>query len=429
MVDPDRRDDIEGVRALLELLRRGRYKVLKDSDAKLGERLEGCGDELPVFISPVGFDGDFLKSGVSDEDGNGECVLGVGVDEIAFYPHILIAWKGVGVQEKKGLQLGAKLRAFEAKYLGWFEYPFDWVISKLARVDMNGKDDLVDEQVTLLKKGEDYEGDEDCKIIERISPSRKLNLGFDNLVNIFLPIRTQEPTYQSLCIIYRRQPEQDKKRPNKLLGALKSFLGIKDENEAEKVPDDLKNFNLEPFCIEVLSEVPWAALNNFLPGRYLSFATKDVIRVDFFTIAGLVAAATTYFRQSKSSFVILSILASLVYYIARILFSIQSALNAYHRKITGDILRAMVGKSLGGVLVLGNEAVQTAVVECCLLLRGLQETESREEAAEVVCGELKEMGIEYSFVDSGRDAFETLQRLDLLPVRHRQLSVAEQDGN
>eukprot|EP00172_Hildenbrandia_rubra_P000873 Plantae.Rhodophyta-Hildenbrandia_rubra.ctg14944.p1 GENE.Plantae.Rhodophyta-Hildenbrandia_rubra.ctg14944~~Plantae.Rhodophyta-Hildenbrandia_rubra.ctg14944.p1 ORF type:complete len:551 (+),score=85.21 Plantae.Rhodophyta-Hildenbrandia_rubra.ctg14944:219-1871(+) len=404
----------EGMSALVQLLEMARYRALSSEDARRREALEGCADQLPVFISSTGFDEKFLLDGVSSDG-----ILGLPEERVAFFPQILIAWKGVTIQKKDGRQLKAKLRGFEAKYFGWIDDPFDWIIAKLAKGRNHDPKDDSKEKTPIGQSGAPEASEK--HIIERISPSRTLELGVDSLVKLFQPIHTEEPAYRSLCIIYRGLSGRNLQQPYNVVKELKVQLGKQKEgedavNHTNRISTE--NEQRSDVNIDVLSDVPWAALNNYLPGRYLSFAAKDILRLDAFTLAGLVAAVTTYIQDFGTFYVGFTLTASLIYYGSRVFLSIQSAWNSYHRKIISDILNAVVGRGRGGLLAIADEAVHLRFTEACLLLHGMDKNNSLKDAAESATRYLKSKhSLDFTFVDGGVGGLDTLHKLGLVNSR------------
>lgn len=157
-------NDDEAVTALLTLLDRARFRPVSAADMAAGSALAGCADSLPVAIDRSRLDGSLLGTNAAvrrlwgapvpkttgSEAVAAAAAAAAAVDAAdpwatpAYFPHCLCLGRGVGVRRSSGLLLGPKIRALEARYFGWVEAPFTWLLSAVAaaqrRLTHRGRD-------------------------------------------------------------------------------------------------------------------------------------------------------------------------------------------------------------------------------------------------------------------------------------------------
>lgn len=306
----------------------------------------------PAALSPESVDALPLKISVSNcldeyvlkERCTGHPLLHSQVDLPEYFPHLLVATRGTGVDKKAGLLLGAKFRAIEEEYLSWAQAPLH-VVQRLLENIVGGKSD---EKSPPRVPG----GDDVSEKVRRVFPSVKLN-GWNGISELLLPVFTQEPTH-SLCVVAYREyvPDLSSQRTHRRRRALEVAQAtiakaidpvryrtvvedqLKDrelkssaENEKNiaRLPGDYK-----PFRAEMFGDIPWGNISHYFPSCAVkvSLQSRELLKLDLLTLAGVASCLITAVRNIDKAYIALSVTGTLVAYIVRIAFRLRAAFRS-----------------------------------------------------------------------------------------------------
>lgn len=335
--------------------------------------------------------------------------IGIRLGDPLYYPYIFLATRGVSLVRKSGLLLPQKMRAIERAYFSWIRTPFALLLQPLRLIGNFVKDSLnlsgnPDRDGSKLKQAlkqmpEESESapamidstDKESKIrkVRRVVPALKLERGWNAFSGLFLPSFTQEPSHGLMMIMYReiipnRESIRREKREALMTQIRDSVLHAvnpvpPNRREAEKsvsdrhasVLDEFKKPSGEemPVTLQLFSDVPWGTIHHFFPSTFILPATRDLLRIDALTFAGLVSALVTYFRDSDSAFIFAALVGSFISYSVRVGFGWRQALVAYKGRIASEKAAGIVARQRSCLDYLAALSAEEMLVDvCCVYL-------------------------------------------------------------
>lgn len=315
---------------------------------------------LNSFEMTVSVDG-VLDTTIFSKSGASHPLIEQSLQVPDYFPHMLLAFRGTGVERDSGLLLGSKIRSLETYYLGWLNDPIQFARKLLAQRKSgkigNGEGESLAQEVE--GPGEDDASPRDDRtsrraVVRRVFPSAKFS-GWEGAAEFMLPVFCQEPAHSLVCVAYRKftpdgalAREAKKKKlleqarlvanralhPTEFLreGRTASSDGESDSDsdsdsdlDAAQTPGDVG-----PLRVELWRNVPWGHLTHFLPPFAVKLAPRaqDLLRVDFLTFAGLVSAVVTIMRGNASSGLLAAeLIGTVAVYAVRIVLRLRSAIS------------------------------------------------------------------------------------------------------
>lgn len=330
---------------------------------------------------------------------------GIQVGEPLHYPHIFLATRGVSVTRNSGLLLPQKVRALERAYFSWIRSPFEILLqpiqamSKFVKeaINLSGNGKLDAPQLEVAVKstvskdenerehGEKASNEKHGRKVRRVVPAVKLRNGWNAISGLFLPSFTQEPSHRLMLLMYREIiPDLESIRREKREALLTQirYSVVQAVNPVppnrRKAENVISNMHAsvvdgyeksvgeeQPMTIELFADVPWGTMHHLFPSTFILPATRDLLRIDALTFAGLVSTIITYFRHSDSIFVLASLAGSILSYSVRVGFGWQQALMAYKGRIANDKASGIVSKQRNCLNVLANLSAEEMLVDVC----------------------------------------------------------------
>jgi hypothetical protein len=279
----------------------------------------------------------------------------------ALVPYAVISTRGTGVVRESGAQFGAKIRSIEQLYLGWVDAPVR-LIQKFFwyRKDANTSENLGKTAQNSAKVRRVYP-----------TPTIQLRRGLTALVELTLPIFTQEPTHEQWVLLYRDfEPDRTLQRfawGQRMLDRAKAavFEAIR-PHHIRTSTDDMAEWFASPlgssksFHLEMYRDVPWGNVSHFYPSCAVSIVpkTRDLLRVDLLTLAGLLSLGVTFIRDVDHVLVTASALGTAVVYAARVVFAIRQALTVTRQRVAEERLSQMIGMDEAAVARLATLAAE-----------------------------------------------------------------------
>lgn len=280
------------------------------------------------------------------------------------FPHILLAFRGTGVDRASGLLIGAKIRSLESYYLGWLNNPVEFARKLIRRRSLKKGEDPSGTAIPTRDAGrergkeanrsrsEEWERGSLLRksgVVRRVFPSAKIN-GWEGAADFMLPVFSQEPTHSLLCVAYRRFTPDGKfvreAKKQELLEQARVVAeravsptkilrdGGRDEFASANEPGEMllsqPPGKYGPLRIELWNNVPWGHLQHFLPLAAAKVAprARDILRIDFLTFAGLSSALVTIAKGTASPGVLAAeILGTVAVYTGRIALRLRSAIS------------------------------------------------------------------------------------------------------
>jgi hypothetical protein len=387
---------------------------------------------LNSFDMKVSVDG-VLDAGIFGGGGASHPLIRKSEKPPDFFPHILVAFRGTGVDRDSGLLLGAKIRSLETYYLGWLNDPIRFGRKLLARrkSKLNGGSDDCDgaslERNISAPEAVDAAGE--SAVVRRVFPSAKFS-GWEGAAEFLLPVFSQEPAHKLVCVAYRKfTPDSARAREAKKKQAIArarvvaarlvnptQFLregsaatdadSTSSSSDARDAAEEQVPGEVGPVRIELWKDVPWGHLLHFLPpfAAKLAPGTRDMLRVDFLTFAGLASVVVTTARGSEASSLLWAqLLGTVVVYAGRIALRLRDAVSKNRGLIAeerGQRLCAADGAAVGALvgLAVQQQFGVAASMVAAAALDGFESAPTTEEVQRAVfrgkagCGENEDWG-------------------------------------
>jgi hypothetical protein len=379
-------------------------------------------DAFPMKISSAGaLDATLFGSG-----GASHALVGGGAQPPEYFPHLLVAFRGTGVSRDSGLLLGAKVRSLESYYLGWINNPLDLARKVISRRRTPGGSGNVTDGGRSGGGGAGGGAGQatSSPVVRRIFPSAKFS-GWGAVAEFLLPVFVQEPTHRLACVAYRkftpnadlalearRQEVVQKARaaasravdPTRYLrggnGPDSDSGSDTDRGPANRspVPEATRRQTpgeFGPLRLELWRDVPWGHILHFLPtfAAKVTPRTRDVLRVDFLTFAGVASAVVTIWRESGTSPLLWAEVAGTVaFYGARIALRLRQALSVSRGLIAEERARRLYATDDAAIGVVARLATQqqfgiaASVLVAVALRREHDASPSIDDVQRAVCG-------------------------------------------
>jgi hypothetical protein len=263
------------------------------------------------------------------------------------FPYAFVATRGTGVQRESGAQYGAKIRSIEQLYLGWLDAPVNFFRKIFFRAS-SSTGHSTSEQISDQKS-----------MVRRVYPSSKIQLdkGLTALKELMLPIFTQEPTHQLWVLMYREfKPNRELQRiawrvqlmDNARTVVSRAINRLQGNGGSEsEAGGKISRPCGEVQCVrlEIYQNVLWGNVNHFYPRCSVRVVpkTRDLLRVDLLTLAGLISVGFTVVHSSNDFLITVSAFGTFAVYAARIFIAVRRALIMSQYRIADEKLSRIMG--------------------------------------------------------------------------------------